>query len=204
MQYNRQASFGGRRPIKTPNRLSLRGTDESPPNRSGLGNPVFSFQKSPLRNSGFSLLELMVCIGILTTGIIFIVEIFGSMLNASTKGADWSVATYLAASELDKMVYSPGQLNFVIQNSTGNVYQGPPYNYHPGTYEPIGVASLNKTTYYITDTVREIKKNGTRALYQVDVRVDWFVPSPPDSNVMPLTQGYGKLSTKLSRLIYVH
>lgn len=148
------------------------------------------------RNRGFSLIELMVSIAILTTGIIFVVEIFTTMLNASTKGADWSVATYIAAANLEQMLYDPRKLNFIVQNSRDRPYIGPPIHYNPGSFEPRLVASVNNTTYYIAYLARPISQTEprARALYIVQDQVVWFIGS----------KGYGHLSSSLNRLIYVH
>jgi len=157
---------------------------------------------------GFSLLELMICIAILTTGIIFVVEIFSTMLNTSTKGADWSVATALASAQLDRLLYDTTQLNAAATASNGTPTLAPPVSYQPGANEPSQVASINNTTYYITYTVSPVTNSVTlagtaRQLYDVDVQVDWFVQNA-GANQGAVIPGYGQLSTHLDRLIYVH
>lgn len=160
------------------------------------------------RRRGFSLLELMICVGILTTGIIFIVDVFTQMLNASTKGGDWTAATYLASSRIEQLVYNPGQLITDV-NSTGSnsLLTGPTLVFNPGAFEPVQIASVNKTTYYVTYSLYDVTNSTNTAagsdLYYLDTKIDWF-GLPPSGSTPNTKSGYGRLSTHLSRLIYVH
>lgn len=165
---------------------------------------VFSGSKK-----GFSLVELLLCLGILTAAVIFIVDVFTKMLNASTKGADWTVATYIAASKLEQLLYDKSDLVSLAQTAVLNngTVQGPAVVAAPGIFEPANMASMNQNTYYITYYIYQLTSGGASAsgtdIYSVNVKVDWFERSPASSQGTRRSE-FGLLSTKVSRLIYVH
>ncbi len=164
--------------------------------------------------TGFSLIELMVCIGIITTSIIFIVDMFTSMLNASTKGSDWSVATALASARLERMQYNPSEIVYDIKNSSGGLLAGGAVTFDPAISEASavsspGLVSLNKNTYYITYHLYQVPQPASAQTpgsdeYYVEVQVNWFEPPPTTAQPGAGVQGFGQLSTRLGRLIYVH
>ena len=152
------------------------------------------------KRNGFSLIELVVCIGILTTGLIFIVEIFSTMLAASTKGADWSVATYLLVEQLDALSANTGKISTLYPGTTIAV------GYSGGYQEPTEIQAVNNVTYNFTYAISKINNNVTPAgtstqIYKVDDSAAWRGATAA-SNYQ--TQGYGTLYLKMSRLIYVH
>lgn len=160
------------------------------------------------QRSGFGLVEFVICLAILTLAIIFLVEIFGTMLGASTKGADWSVATYIAAAKLDQLTANPSLFNSLYSQASGNVLNVSPMVYAPGATEPAAVASVNNTTYYIRYTFSKLNNSATpdgtlKELYSVDAAVSWFGTSPQNGPVISAS-GYGKVSTHMERLIYMH
>jgi type II secretory pathway pseudopilin PulG len=152
-------------------------------------------------NLGFSLLELMLCIGLLALAILFIIGLFGRILAASTKGGDSTVAAYVATTEMDRLIYDPCRLQLLIQNKS---YTPAPFEYTgiPGNNQSI---ALNHRTFYIQDTAQVAATCAPNCsigcapacnLYNIQVEVSWFGKSGQNKN------GNGKTSLTLERLVF--
>lgn len=146
---------------------------------------------------GFSLTELVLSVFILALALIFIIAVFTKMLAATSKGADMTVATYLAQSELDRMLNDPVRLRDIVNNTSGDLYAGA-YNL---AYTTDFTDSLNRTTYYFQITARPLISDPhttERQLYYVEANVYWWGESPD-----AVREGLGKTSLRLSRLYYL-
>jgi type II secretory pathway pseudopilin PulG len=164
----------------------------------GKGSRVWAGSREPGINEvscwklsrGFSLLELMMCVGLLALAIIFIIVLFTQMLNAATKGGNLSVATYLASEQLDQLTYNAcTEFNSLYMPKWDNVEQ----KEEVGS----GARSLNHVMFYLYDSAQSLGANGSPAtnLYQVTAEVEWWQKVHNQASMLN--------HLKLSRLIYV-
>ena len=158
---------------------------------------------------GFSLLELMMCVGLLALAIIFIIVLFTQMLNAATKGGNLSVATYLASEQLDQLTYNACTYFYNNDQFSGKVnkflyFEGgdsPEYwdslRYQQKEEVGSGAKSLNHVTFYLYDSAESLYDGNTPAtnLYQVTAEVEWWQKVHNQRSMLN--------RLKLSRLIYV-
>lgn len=193
----------------------------------GKGSRVWAESREPGINEvscwklsrGFSLLELMMCVGLLALAIIFIIVLFTQMLNAATKGGNLSVATYLASEQLDQLTYNApsffcasgttgdtgdlknGKAYLIGTNSTTWTSSSPAtlqqeYQYETGT----NARSLNHVLFYLYDSAQSLYESGGAGaaatnLYQVTAEVEWWQKVHNQASMLN--------HLKLSRLIYV-
>lgn len=148
---------------------------------------------------GFSLTELVLSVFVLALALIFIIAVFTKMLAATSKGADMTAATYLAQSELDRMLNDPVRLRDIVNNTTTSsfLYTGASNL----AYTTDFTDSLNRTTYYFQITARPLisdLSSTERQLYYVEANVYWWGESPN-----AVREGLGKTYLKLSRLYYL-
>lgn len=144
---------------------------------------------------GFSLTELIFSILVLALAMIFIIGVFTKMLSATSKGQDMTVATYLAQSELDRMLNDPARLRDIANNTTANIYTGGSNLAYNATFTD----SLNKTTYFFQITAQPLIAAATeQQLYFVDVNVYWWGNNPEG-----IREGIGRTNLRLSRLYYL-
>lgn len=135
-----------------------------------------------VKDRGFSLVELMIAIGILATAIILIMGVFLMGLDASQKGADLTAGTVVARFILDEYIYG---MDFAGMPSpaTGSTLPA-----GTGTY------ALNNTNYSYSIDVTAVDHD----LKKLDVSVWWWGSSPGSST----RAGQGQLKTNLSCLVY--
>ena len=146
--------------------------------RASLGDP----------SRGFSLLELMMCVGLLALAIIFIIVLFTQMLNAATKGGNLSVATYLASEQLDQLTYNAcTEFSSLYMPKWDNIEQ----KEEVGS----GARSLNHVMFYLYDSAQSLGSNAATNLYQVTAEVEWWQKVHNQASLLD--------HLKLSRLIYV-
>lgn len=146
---------------------------------------------------GFSLTELVLSVFILALALIFIIAVFTKMLAATSKGADMTVATYLAQSELDKMLNDPVRLRDIVNNTTSSFLYTGASNL---AYTTDFTDSLNRTTYYFQITAQPLINDAftERQLYYVEANVYWWEESPD-----AVREGLGRTHLRLSRLYYL-
>lgn len=148
---------------------------------------------------GFSLLEVVVSVGILAVGILTIIALFTQLLRASQKSSDSSLGVLAAESVLNKTISD-------ILNDTGVVSRTDFWNGNSPPDSPIeGSLKAGQTlmTYRITyqtlvDTAGDelgddLPENRVK---KVDIILWWGTDDPSETRV-----GYGQLSTSASRII---
>lgn len=149
------------------------------------------------RSSGFTILELMMSIGIIAVAILAVLAVFTAVLRGSNKSVSLSSGAAIAESKLNEEIYSvlnddTARLNFF--NSTTGLWLS-------GTDQ-----TLNGTTYHYAIYVEDIAPSGApllvtpNRLKKADITVWWW----NDSNVNSsgeVRDGYGVLRTQMTRLI---
>lgn len=141
------------------------------------------------KKPGFSLTEMVFSISVLALALIFIIAVFTKMLASTSKGQDMTVATYLAQSELDKMLNDPALLR-----SRAGIFTY--------TADTSFTDSLNKTTYFFQINTTPLISSATDAqLYNVEANVYWWGGTEASPSAM--REGVGKTSLQLSRLYYL-
>ncbi len=138
-------------------------------------------------HKGYSLIEVVLSIAIISTAILILVGLFTIMFKSSQKGVDLTIGTVVASSELAKYLYTlqetPG-LGLDSLDTDGD----PPYR---------GTVTLNRTVFSY-----EIKSfSAGPDLRKVDISV-WWWQKAPDSFSQEFRTGYGRLNVKLSRIVY--
>ncbi len=155
---------------------------------TGSGGPGINEVSCGKCLRGFSLLELMMCVGLLALAIIFIIVLFTQMLNAATKGGNLSVATYLASEQLDQLTYNAcTEFNSLYMPKWDNVEQ----KEEVGS----GARSLNHVMFYLYDSAQSLGSSAATNLYQVTAEVEWWQHVHNQASLLD--------HLKLSRLIYV-
>ena len=177
---------------------------------TGSGGPGINEVSCGKCLRGFSLLELMMCVGLLALAIIFIIVLFTQMLNAATKGGNLSVATYLASEQLDQLTYNActylykgdgitgtgeyyswGGTNSLSWKSSSPAAFQQEYQYETGT----NARSLNHVMFYLYDSAQSLGSSAATNLYQVTAEVEWWQHVHNQASLLD--------HLKLSRLIYV-
>lgn len=141
--------------------------------------------------SGFSLTEMVFSISVLALALIFIIAVFTKMLASTSKGQDMTAATYLAQSELDKMLNDPALLRSRANSGI--------FTY---TADTSFTDSLNKTTYFFHINTTPLIYSATDAqLYYVEANIYWWGGTETSPSAM--REGIGKTTLQLSRLYYL-
>ena len=109
------------------------------------------------KTEGFTLLEIIIALAILTIGLVGVLALFPTGLRASKRGGDFTTASLLAQQQLD-MIRRAGQAVYNPSDSNWPDY-GEPYN--DSNYPHF-------TQWYVLFT-----QAGITNLYMVDLKVYW-------------------------------
>lgn len=152
---------------------------------------ILTPEKGP-RHLGFSLVELMISIGILATSLLLVVGIFMTVTRASQKSLDLTAGTIIAESVLSRELYSimgddTTRAGFFAAND-------------PSVPIVQGTERLNQTvfTYLIYANTVMGGEVGNR-VKKVDTVVWWW--NEGGSSVAGVRPGYGFLRSEVSRLV---
>lgn len=156
----------------------------------------------PTPGKGFSLAELMVSVGLISTAILLAIGVFTALLRSTQKSADRSSGAVVAGSVLNDEIYSifSGTHPTMTKNAffTNNSPPGGPL---------LGTVNLNGTLFsyqiYHT-TLQDVSGGGgtigdvmaANRLKRADITVWWWTPQAENQR-----SGYGYLRTGLSKLI---
>jgi prepilin-type N-terminal cleavage/methylation domain-containing protein len=135
---------------------------------------------------GFSLLELMLSVGLLAVVLLFVIASFTSLLRGGRKSADLTAANFIADALIQKM---QADSNFLQSALSGTIY---------GAEQGQRQKDLNNVVYDYSVTADQIQVSSSplQNLYQVNVEVWWW------GNQAQKKLGYGKLYTRLTRIFY--
>ncbi len=138
------------------------------------------------RSQGFSLLELVLSIGLLALVLLFVIASFTTLLNGGRKNVDLTAANFVADALVQKMQADSTFLQNALSGSIAGSEQGQKEK------------DLNNVVYEYTVSANSIPITSTPAqsLYQVNVEVWWW------GNQAQKKLGFGKLYTRLTRIFY--
>ncbi|MFP4498182.1 MAG: type II secretion system protein [Vulcanimicrobiota bacterium] len=143
-------------------------------------------KKRKTNNNGFSMMELILSLAIIGLALMFFMAVYFGLFKASQKGVDLTAGTTIAESELTQF----------MENLESN---------------PAGLSSITTVTFPVTGsstlntTVFDYEINGSVVpntdgnLYKVDIVVWWWAGDEEKAK----RQGYGRLSVRMSRLVYL-
>jgi type II secretory pathway pseudopilin PulG len=143
------------------------------------------------KNTGFSLVEVVLAIAIVATSLLLFIGVFLTMFRASEKGVDLTAATVVAESQLNKFLYWKQEQEGGL-DGLGLVGDA---------VEPGGSGKVKHNTIEYTYEIKSrIADPAMPNLRKVDVTVYWW---GDDANPTVQTKtGYGNLHVTLSKLIY--
>lgn len=143
---------------------------------------------------GFTLAEIILALGILATVSLVIIGLFTRLLASSTKNTDLTAANLLARGVLDKAIRS-GKPNWgtskKLADAGGSVTD---------MIKLDGNDSTTEFEYQLEVTRETSNPAAIGQLYRLDVTVSWWSEKGSSKTGR---HGYGKLSTQLSRTVYV-
>lgn len=192
-----------------------------------LGCRSFANKAQRRRLFGFSLIELMISVGIMATTLLLVVGVFTNVMRASRKSVDLTAGTLVAESVMNRELYSimtgPDKAAFF---KDGTVPAASSHNLQAGEVKPnellSGTERLNETvfTYKMYAKALDLTDPGAGAaegsnaksvsdknrVVKVDVVVWWWAEGAkngeePANGTDNTRQGYGILRTELTRLV---
>ncbi len=170
-------------------------------------------------DSGFSLIELLISIGIIATVLLYIMGVFTTGMRANRKSVDLTSGTLVAESVISRELY-----DILADSQRASDFFGATYGADSNTAYVQGSETLDGTVYtyklYVSDVSMQMAGTDAsttgmgNAIKKVDVQVWWWTqdeeaaktvnPESSDSvenNAKSFKQGYGVASVGLSRLI---
>lgn len=122
------------------------------------------------KKSGFSLIELMVAIFIISTTLLLVIGVFSMLFNATQKGIDLTVGTSAGESILEEYIYSNQE---TIRNNGGEAVE----------------ASINKTINGIQFLCRiNVSESIHEKVRKINATVYWWLT--PDGNNVANPRSY--------------
>lgn len=144
---------------------------------------------------GYSLMEVVFSIAIISAAILILVGLFTIMFRSSQKGVDLTIGTVVASSELAKYLYTQQEAPGGLENLDTDGF--PPYR---------GTVTLNRTVFsYEIRSFSVGSHPDLEDLRKVDISVWWWQETPESlsQEFKPgFRPGYGRLNVKLSRIVY--
>jgi len=140
---------------------------------------------------GITLMELILAIFLLSIVVVFITTTFLSLLGATSKSQDITIARQIIQRRLGDLCSNSDHLRHVARVAVAE-----------GLYDDDPVLcefpdSANDTVYLVNIRVRDMLSAVDKSLYLVDVEVSWWDPQ------RKMRQGYGKLTSRGSRALYL-
>ena len=145
--------------------------------------------------AGFSLVELMISVGIMSTTLLLVLGVFTNVMKASRKAVDLTAGTIVAEGVISTEMYA-----IMGDEVAKNLFFKKTYN------DPFveGTKHLNNSTFvyrmYATEIPIGTKVLTDNRVKKIDVIVWWWADG--EGNVTTDKRaGYGYLRTELSRLV---
>jgi hypothetical protein len=148
------------------------------------------------KKRGLTLSEVVMALGVMTALSLVIVAVFTKLLISSTKNTDLTTANLLARSILDQ----------TVRKGPGQNPNEPDFHKFTTPGEKVSLSTNNKNskTKFVYEVRSQRITNEADStlgnLYNVEVIVSWWSDEADESNSRA---DYGKLSTQISRTVYV-
>lgn len=155
--------------------------------------------KARVVQGGFSLVELLVSIGIVATVLVYIIGVFTTGMKANRKSVDLTSGTLVAESVISQELYG-------ILSDSDKSAQFFAHNYTSSEPAIEGTQTLSNTkfTYKLfVSNVNQFTESGNK-MKKVDVQVWWWVPDNvknADNKEDTVRAGYGVCSVGMTRLV---
>jgi len=138
-----------------------------------------------LPREGFSLLELIISIGIVAVALLVVATVFISVLKSGAKNTDLETGTLVAQSQLNQVIFNVVNLNGYTNTTRANVFSNP-------TTIVTSTVALNNQVYSYNVTTQPIPldlvhNNNLLAVFTVQV---WW------SSATGERQGQGRTSQR--------
>lgn len=147
----------------------------------------------------FSLLEVVIAVGILAVGILTVIALFTQLLRSSHKASDSSLAVAAAESFLNQTISNIFNDTEIVSKTDFWNDNAPPADPIERTVNPGGKVMTYRITYQtVNDTAGDplgddLPENRSK---KVDIVLWWFTDDPAKAR-----PGYGYLRVSASRLI---
>ena len=148
---------------------------------------------------GFSLVELLVSIGIVATVLVYIIGVFTTGMKANRKSVDLTAGTLVAESVISHELYG-----VLADKDKSARFFAHTYTSNDAAIE--GTETLSNTVFtyklFVSD-VNQFVESGNK-MKKVDVQVWWWVPESTDTSDLQgntIRAGYGVVSVGMTRLI---
>jgi prepilin-type N-terminal cleavage/methylation domain-containing protein len=151
---------------------------------------------------GFSLIELMIAIFIISCVLLLMIGLFTLLFSTSKKGVDMTAGIAAAEKIMEEYLYANDGAIKLLSFSLDSSGMGAPPKASSGT------DSVNGVTFFYVIYVSRAKDVNTPKLRQVEETIYWWV-NPADAattnqtNVKAMARNYGMAKAKITRLIWL-
>jgi prepilin-type N-terminal cleavage/methylation domain-containing protein len=145
-----------------------------------------------MRQPGFSLIELLVALGILATTLVMVVGVFLTVTRATQKSLDLTAGTVVAQSILSREIYEA-----MSHDTSRRFFFNKDYSNEPWVR---GTERLNQTVFTYLLYANTVMNTGVgNRVKKVDAVVWWW--NEEAASVPGAKAGYGFLRSEVTRLV---
>lgn len=160
-------------------------------------------KRSPKKTKGFSILELMISMSIISIALVFLIGVFTTGLRANRKSVDLTAGTLVAEEIISQELYGILADTGEGEHSAKKFFEKNDKN----TEYVKGVKYHNNTKFtykmYVTDVSGMGDSDNSNKIKKVDVQVWWWNDDGKDTSATQesFRAGYGVVSVGLTRLV---